>query len=179
MRTVLISILALTLFGTSCQSTCCDESCGETNAAPIDMNARKALFAAVSSLEGKWEGMGPDGNSSFTTFEVSSGGSVVREFMAQGTPYEMTNMYTLDGNDLVCVHYCAIGNQPRMRASSIENDQIAFASESVGDMKTEDDMYMGELTIVLHDADNIEQKWRSFRSGKIDNEMSISMKRVR
>ncbi len=170
MRTAFISILALTLFATGCKTT---------THASFDADARASLFSAMTALEGKWESDGGDGNKGTSIFEVSSGGSVIREFMAVGTPYEMTNMYTLDGNDLVMTHYCSIGNQPRMRATGIEDGRIAFKLEKVGDMKSPGDMYMGELTLVLHDADRIEQQWTSFQAGKDDQHMNIMMNRVK
>ncbi len=44
--------------------------------------------------------------------------------MYPGMEHEMTNMYTLDGNTLVMTHYCAGGNQPRMRATGVENGRV-------------------------------------------------------
>ena len=163
--------LALTLLVTACAST-------TKQSAPVDAEARKSLFSAVSALEGRWEGVAPDGSEGVTIFEVSSGGSVVRERMQVGTPHEMTNMYSLDGNDLVMTHYCAMGNQPKMRASNFEGGRVAFSFDSVSDLGADDEIYMGEMTLVIHDENRIEQQWRAFRSGEIDSEMSIEMKRV-
>lgn len=179
MRTALIPILALAFLQASCQSTPTAKASVPSARVSIDPAARAAMFSAVSSLEGRWEGVVPDGEPSYTVFEVTSGGSAIREFMAIDKPYEMTNMYTLDGDDLVLTHYCAIGNQPRMRAGGIKDGRIVFQFESVGDLKTDDQMYMGEMTLVIHDADHIEQQWRSFIAGEVTEEMAIEMKRTR
>jgi len=37
------------------------------------------------------------------------------EILYAGTDHEMVTMYYLDGDDLVATHYCAQGNQPRMK----------------------------------------------------------------
>ncbi|MEZ6019293.1 MAG: hypothetical protein R3F17_04090 [Planctomycetota bacterium] len=43
----------------------------------------------------------------------------MREIMFPGQPFEMTNVYRLDGNDLCVTHFCAVGNQPQMRATAL------------------------------------------------------------
>jgi hypothetical protein len=72
----------------------------------------------------------------------------------------------LDGNTLVMTHYCAGGNQPHMRAQAIEANHLVFLSEGVSDLKTVDEVYMGEMTLVLKDADNIEQRWTALKNGE-------------
>ncbi len=67
-------------------------------------------------------------------FKLLSGGSAVRETMFPGTDHEMTNMYHLDGHDLVLTHYCAEGNQSRMRAKpGGKNNVLEFKFESFMD----------------------------------------------
>ena len=165
------------LLAASCAST----TDGSTSFQPveIDSETRAELFGAVSSLEGRWESVGMDGAPAYTEFEVSSAGSVVRECMLKGTEHEMTNMYTLDGNVLQMTHYCAVGNQPHMRATALKDGRIAFEFQNVSDLKSADEIYMGEMTLVIHDKDRIEQQWRSFKGGEPGQEMLIEMKRVR
>ena len=171
MNSALITAAACLLALASCQST-------TQSSVDADPELRKSLFDAVASLEGRWEGATPDGSSGYTTFEVTSNSSVIRECMLVGTPNEMTNMYTLDGNDLVMVHYCAMGNQPKMRAAAAEDGTIAFAFDSVADLGAPDEVYMGEMTLVILDENRIEQRWRAFKGDALENEMTIEMKRV-
>lgn len=168
--------LALGSFFAACQSS------PETyTVVAADPAARTPLLEAVAGLEGRWAGLAPDGSTGTTEFQVSSNGSVVREIMLAGTEHEMTNMYTLDGNALVMTHYCAGGNQPHMRATSIEDGRIAFEPVGVSDLKSEDEIYMGAMTLVLQDADTIEQHWSSYKAGEPDDShtMVIELKRVR
>ena len=136
-------------------------------------------MATVAALEGRWTGVAPDGSTGVTEFVVSSSGSAVREIMMPGTENEMTNMYTLDGNALVMTHYCAGGNQPHMRASAIEGNRIVFEPTGVSDLKSEDEVYMGSMTLVIKDADTIEQHWSSYCAGIRDDshDMVFEMKR--
>lgn len=155
-------------------------ACNATRQRPVvdaDPATREALLSSMAALEGRWQGVAPDGSQGSTVFTVSSAGSAVRELMLEGTEHEMTNMYTLDGNTLVMTHYCAGGNQPRMRATSVEDGRIVFRFDGVQDLKSPDELYMGELTIVRIDDDHIEEHWRAFRAGELDHEMTIAMQR--
>lgn len=144
-----------------------------------DSSSREPLFDAVSDLVGRWEGEGDDGMQLVHEIAVTSNGSVVREVMFPGGPHEMTNMYSLDGNSLVMTHYCAGGNQPRMRATSVNGNQLVFASEGVSDLKADDEIYMGAMTLVRVDKDTMEQHWKAFRQDEVDHEAVFRLKRVR
>lgn len=169
---LLLSVLTLAVV--SCQSTC-DVVQSEIK---LDTQLRADLLAQMTSMNGRWQGEASEGPKQFTEFSVSSGGSVVREIMMPGEPYEMTNMYSLDGNSLVMTHYCAIGNQPHMRAISATDGRLVFRSDGVGDLKTPDDQYMGEMTMVIVDENHVEQHWTSFKNGEFDSEMIIKLTRV-
>jgi len=143
-----------------------------------DAELRSALFDTVAALEGRWELAGPDGPQ-YIEFQVSSNGSAVREVMFPGTESEMTNMYTLDGNSLVMTHYCAGGNQPHMRATSLEDGRIAFTAFGVSDLTSPDALYMGDMTLFIRDEDHIEEHWRAFADGEIDHMPAFELTRVR
>ena len=93
--------------------------------ATAEIEATEA-FDQLKSLAGTWtgtaEGEGEEAEAEAESvgeivhrFELSAAGTVVMETMGPGSPYEMINMYHLDGDDLVLTHYCAGGNQPTMR----------------------------------------------------------------
>ena len=173
MRPALLLSLSLAAAALACHST-------SAPAADSGQPAqREALLAAVSGLAGRWEAPSEDAEPVVHEFSVGSGGSAVREIMFPGTPHEMTNMYTLDGDALVMTHYCAMGNQPHMRATSIEGDRIVFRADGVSDLSSPDEAYMGEMTLVMVHDDHIEQQWRAFRAGELDHELKIPMTRVR
>lgn len=127
-----------------------------------------AMLDRIKSLAGEWEAPDEKGQSRVATiYTVTSAGSAVREVMLPGTGHEMTNMYTMNGGDLVMTHYCAMGNQPHLVAHSAGPDRITMKMDSVGNFTAPDDMYMGELTIVFVDDNHIRQEWRSYQSGKL------------
>ena len=158
----LLPLTALFAFA-SCQSTT-----QRLDTGPVDEDQRTELFGAVAALEGSWEREDPEGNVSPTTFAVSSAGSVVRETMFPGTPHEMTNMYSLDGDELVMTHYCAGGNQPSMRAAAMDAGSLPFRFESVRDLNDPDGTYMGEMTLVFLADGTLEQRWKGLKHGEVD-----------
>ena len=125
------------------------------------------LIAQVMSLHGEWESLDNAGKPEGTIrYEVTSGGNVVRETMFPGTAHEMTNMYHMDGDSLVMTHYCAVGNQPQMRAKSGtlpangKPGEIALKFERVTNKSSDKQPVMGNMTLVLVDANNIREEWK-------------------
>lgn len=148
-----LACVALAVFAASCQSV---------EPARAEGPAGRAMLDAVKSLEGTWSMPGPEGQEQVAEFRVSSGGSVVRELMFPGQAHEMTNMYALDGDALLVTHYCAGGNQPRMRATSLDGNKIVFARESVTGLDPGTDAVMAEMTLELVDRDHFVEHWRAF-----------------
>jgi hypothetical protein len=143
-----------------------------------DPAQRQALLGAVAALEGRWQMESPEGPA-FIEFAVTAGGSAVRETMFPGTPHEMVNMYTLDGNGLAMTHYCAAGNQPHMRAEALEGGKLTFRTTGVSDLKAADEHYMGAMTLVIVDADHVEQHWVSLNAPDAGHMPTFALTRVR
>ena len=79
-----------------------------------------------------------------------------------------------DRPSILVTHYCAIGNQPRMRCTKANPDgSMTFHCDSVTNLKTPDSMYMGSLTIRTPDAKHMTQEWISTNEGKEDKEHAV------
>lgn len=82
-------------------------------------------FAWLKGLAGTWEGKsewssGRPGGPMSARYAVIGYGSAVEEtFVSDGTP-AMTSVYHEDGADLRMTHFCGAGNQPRLKASEID-----------------------------------------------------------
>jgi hypothetical protein len=164
------ALIALALAAAACQSSA-------PKVVDSDPAVRQVLFEAVAGLEGRWQMEGPEGPA-YIEFALTAGGSAVRETMFPGTPFEMVNMYTLDGNALSMTHYCAAGNQPHMRADALEGDRLAFRTTGVSDLKSPDEHYMGSMTLVFVDADHVEQHWISLNAPESDHMPAFALTRV-
>ena len=136
-------------------------------ASPAAASDRAALIDRMKTLAGSWETTGPEGTAVASVFTVCSGGSAVREVLMPGTESEMTNMYTMDGPTMVMTHYCAMGNQPHMRARAGSDPKvIRLESDGVSDLKSAEEPYMGAVTLTFVDADHLTAEWYQFKGGK-------------
>lgn len=174
-----IHILAITTCGllAGCHANKTTESAESTGREPTP--AEVAGFERLKALEGTWETTGRDGRKNTFVFHVTAGGSAVREIMFAGTDHEMTNMYTLDRSrgGIGLVHYCGIGNQPQLCATTIDANRLDFDFVRVHNAASADQMYMGEMTMTFVDNDHIREEWDSLQNGRVERHAKLELSR--
>jgi hypothetical protein len=75
----------------------------------------------------------------------------------------------MDGPDLICTHYCALGNQPRLKLQPGKDPKVlVFQSVALGNSKSMDDPHMGHATITLIDDNHFRAEWKSLVKQKPD-----------
>ncbi len=77
-----------------------------------------SAFEALKSFEGEWKSTPVGGDStraSTVVYKVTANGHSVIKTYGPGSKYEMFSVYHMDGEELKMTHYCAIGNQPKMK----------------------------------------------------------------
>src|SRR5262249_37029477 len=174
MKRIVLSLPLLAL------AACATTQPGHVSTVPAASDQQKGqLFGQVSKLAGTWEMKDDKGqNQVATVYAVTAGGSAVREVMFPGGAHEMTNLYHMDGPTLVMTHYCAAGNQPRMRAScGPKANVLDFQFDSVTDLHNANDHYMGQMRLTIVDNDHIKQEWYSFADGKMGAPMTFDLTR--
>jgi hypothetical protein len=100
------------------------------------------------------------------TYRVTGAGSAVVERLFVDQPHEMTTVYHLDGADLVLTHYCAAGNQPRMRTRKTDTAVLFFEFDGGTNFDPARDMHMHEAKIEFVGPDEIRHSWQSWKDGK-------------
>jgi hypothetical protein len=130
----------------------------------------KAALERIKSLAGQWRGhvVTKDGPPGEVVYSVTAGGSTVVEKLFPGTGHEMVSMYHLDGADLVLTHYCAMGNQPRMRlvkASGTDPLELRFDFAGGDNIDPAKDMHMHAGTMTRRGADRLEAEWAVWDKG--------------
>lgn len=148
--------------------------------AAADDQSRAVMLEQVKKMSGTWDMLDDKGAVIGTTvFAVCSGGSAVREVMFQGMPHEMTNMYHMDGGSMVMTHYCAEGNQPRMRAGRADASpgRIAFRFDSATNYTDTERTCMGEMTLTIKDDTHASQAWQSYQGAKTNAPFTIQLRR--
>jgi hypothetical protein len=140
-------------------------------------------FERFKELAGEWVGKtdkpehGAEGGLR-AVFKVTSAGSAVEETMMPGTEHEMINMIHPDGDDIVLTHYCAIGNQPEMKApDKIEGKDVAFKFVRGSNMKSPNEMHMHSVTYTFVDKDTLKTKWTNYDQGKPAGDVVFEYKR--
>ena len=127
-------------------------------------------FELVKELVGTWQGskQALDGQETITVeYALTSRGTAVIERMFPGTPKEMVSIYTQDGHEMVMTHYCALGNQPRMKTSSpVTGNSITMSYIDGTGMRSLQDKHMHELTLTLIDDRHINHEWTVFEHGQ-------------
>jgi hypothetical protein len=132
-------------------------------------------------LAGDWVGKMTDGKDSHevtVSYRVTSNGSAVVETMGAGTPHEMVTVIHPDGEALVLTHYCAVGNQPKMKADGKgDGNKFDFQFVSATNMKSDKDMHMHSVTYTLTDKDTLKADWTMYMDGKKGGTASFELKR--
>ncbi|MDD4868213.1 MAG: hypothetical protein PHQ28_14170 [Mycobacterium sp.] len=111
-------------------------------------------------------------------YRTVSAGTAVQETLFPGTPHEMVTMYHLDGADLVLTHYCALGNQPKMRAEkSADSSKLVFKFAGGTNIDPEKDAHMHDLTLTFVAPDRLRAEWTHYANGKSTGVKTFEMLR--
>ena len=141
-----------------------------------------AQFKQLKTLAGEWRGTGTHGEDvteAIISYRITAAGSVVMETMAAGTEFEMITMYHLNGEDLMLTHYCALKNQPRMKATpSSDTSRIAFTYLDGTNMASDNVQHMHSLTFDFLGEDEIKTVWSMHADGAEQSQAKFSLKRV-
>jgi hypothetical protein len=136
----------------------------------------------LKGLEGEWVGKaGPPGGEKMdavVAYHVIADGSAVMETLFPGTPHEMVTMYTLDRGALVLTHYCALHNQPRMKArKGGPPNELTFDFAGGANINPAKDEFMHDAQLVFVDQDHIRGEWTSWRGGRPGEKTVFEMQR--
>ena len=137
----------------------------------------------LKKLAGTWVEADKEGKPTdkiVSIIKVTAAGSAVQETLFPGQPQEMVSVYHRDGADLVMTHYCALGNQPRMKADpKSPANQIRFQFAGGTNLDPTKDMHMHGGTLTFVDDDHIEFSGVAWADGKPSETHCGQLKLVR
>jgi len=141
----------------------------------------KAAFERLKALAGSWKGhhTTADGPPMEVEYRVTGNGTALMERLFAGTPHEMLSVYYLDAGELVLTHYCAMGNQPRMKlvAGGSEGDlRFDFVGGTNLDAATSTHIHGGRIAIP--GPDRFDADWHVWSQGKAKDTHRLFMSRV-
>lgn len=127
-----------------------------------------AVFQRLKKLNGEWRGTveSKEGPPATVLYRVTANGNTLMEQLFPGTDHEMISMYHLDGGDLVISHYCAMGNQPKMKLTSVRGDDLTFDFTGGTNLDPKKDVHVHSGRIRLVDNDHLEAEWAVYQGEK-------------
>ena len=131
-------------------------------------------FDRLKALEGQWDATTPEGKTRIT-YQVISNGTALLETIVNEN---MVSVYHPDGNATLMTHYCAAGNQPRMRAQASSGDAITFLYVDAANLKSSADGHMIRVMIKFKDVDHVSEEWTWKQDGKETTSL-FQLQRVR
>ena len=149
-----------------------EEARAEREKLEAGMYALKPLsndFQRLATIAGTWHGQKKDHNGQWmdivVEYRLTSGNSALVETLLKDSPMEMVSIYHDDGDSIMMTHYCGLGNQPRMRASGFDDNELRFKFVDGSNMASPTETHMGSLTLTLLDENRIRQQRQLIEDG--------------
>ena len=139
----------------------------------------RAAFERLKSLAGRWEGTVGGQPGGVVEYRVAGAGSVVMETLFPGTDHEMISMYHLDGDDLVMVHYCTKGNQPRMKLVAGSGEELVFDYTGGTNLDPAADSYARGGRLRVRGDGHLETSWSFWNAGAETSTIDFVLDRTR
>ena len=137
-----------------------------------------AAFDKMKTLVGDWTATTPMGTST-VNYKLASNGTVLVETISGGTDYEMITVYHPDKDGVMLTHYCAAGNQPRMRAKKFDGDKLAFDFVDVTQADAKKGGFMRSLAVTFKDADHYTAVWTNDDGGGRTSPFTFELSRAK
>ncbi|MEW6127966.1 MAG: hypothetical protein AB1757_13080 [Acidobacteriota bacterium] len=142
----------------------------------------RAAFEKFTKLNGEWMGRSTKGWEEKVSFRAIAQGSVVVENSFDAHPNEtMMTMFYLDQGRLMLTHYCVAKNQPRLVASSFDEDgkTISFTFLDATNLPSRDNGHMDKAVFKFIDENTITTQWTWYQNGKENWMEEIKLQRIK
>ena len=140
----------------------------EGGSPPASSDTFNLIKALVGDWQGSYEWIGKNrkGPMNAKYYLTGNGTAVVEDLIVDGNA-NMTTVYHLDGADLRATHYCAAGNQPRLKATSTDDNKVVkFHMVDITNMPTPEAGHVRDLELRLTSASQITILFTFVGSGK-------------
>lgn len=168
----------MAIFVLGCSSLCfAEEPPGYTVQPPPE------VLKHFLQLEGEWVGthVNHEGQEEqlMLVYRNVSGGTAVEERIFAGTSKEMITVYHGDGsNRVLMTHYCALGNQPRLKLQETDGKVFDFVYVDGVGIDRETTGHMGGMKMTLVDENTIQSEWAYYEGGKEKNVTKMTFVRT-
>jgi hypothetical protein len=112
----------------------------------------------LASLVGEWQGTNA-GKPARVSYRLVSNGTALMETLEDDHSSQMVTLYHADGASLLMTHYCATGNQSRMRAQRLEGNRLDFVYVDSSNVRSPEENRMTHLVLSFPDAGHLVHEW--------------------
>jgi hypothetical protein len=124
------------------------------------LNGRRG-FDRLTKLVGSWSMGGRAAGRGVTTYRLGDDGRT----LIQDEAGQLT-VFKLDGDSLTLIHYCARGNQPRMRLQTLDDGRMTFSMYDITNLKHPRAYHTTGLQLVFVSDDRIDLIYRATSDGR-------------
>ncbi len=168
MRTLILPVLFLA----SCAST------SKAVVTPESTALAEQQLALLANLEGKWYTADDSEPEPVLIYETMAMGHAVLETEFPGQPHQMATVYFIEGGELKLVHYCALGNRPRMVSRPTETADLYFELDGDGNLGSLQEDHMHSARFHFTGPDAMTQAWSFYSDGEpVDEHGSTLVRR--
>lgn len=123
--------------------------------------ANTPILKTLASLTGCWVGKNPWGEPSRISYDLSSDGTVIVEYLEQRGQVPMYSAIYIDGETPMIHHFCSYGSQIRFRAEpQTDPNVVRFAFLDATNIKSrEHDDHMTDVIFYFRDQDHLDIEW--------------------
>ncbi len=134
----------------------------------------KSAFTQLKTMAGTWKNKISEAKEhehpgdGKVIYHLTGAGSALVETDFPETNHEMVSVYHLDGDDMRMTHYCAAGNQPRLkldRASSTPT-RFVFVFDGGTNLNPAKDMHIHAMTMTFGKDGEVDCAWEGYMAGK-------------
>lgn len=135
----------------------------------VKQRLSRALFERMKKLEGDWRGKSTKGWEDLSRVKVIAKGSAILFDSFDAHPNEtMLTLVHWDLDRVLLTHYCVAGNQPRLEATSIEENgrKVTFTFVDATNLPSRNKGHMDKLVMRFIDDSHYSSQWTWYQDGK-------------
>jgi hypothetical protein len=125
-------------------------------------------FDRLSSIAGQWRSTGAGGKPLAVDYRLMSAGTVLVETYGAGSGSETLTIFHPDGARTLATHYCAQGNQPRLKLESSSPTRWIFTFLDSTNLQDPEASHLVRLVLELTDAKHLVRTETYREKGKED-----------
>ncbi|TFI57418.1 hypothetical protein E2493_15170 [Sphingomonas parva] len=143
-------------------------------AAPAGAEGDADPLAPLKPLVGRWQGISSSGRRLDISYRLIANDSVLVETWRSPSGRETMTVYHRDGARLLATHYCAQGNQPRLRLTRTERSgRMHFAFADATNLPSQASSHLHDFWIEPIDAQTLKRSETYRENGVAEEESAL------